>query len=210
MNNIIISNTCVGGFIYKYTNNEYDTPFIWCIVNDDDMLYCLNHYDEINFNNFKLVSIFSKDSDNRLFSGFSHINRNIYGINVDNKITIYFPHYYESNEKIILENGMSANGKDIKNYVINKYKDRISRINKKPLFILETDIKPINGDKPITDNVLNSFYNAYSKYDKILFTYDETLLNKYINTENIKVIYTSVTAVEDKAKLIINTYKDIL
>ena len=209
MNNIIISNTCLGAFIYKYTNTEYTTPFIWCIVNDNDMLYCLEHYNEINFNNYKLIKIFSKNSKNRLSSGFRNINRDIYGIRVDNKFNIYFPHYYESNEKMIIENGMSAKGENIGKYILEKYKDRFLRINNKtPLFILETDIK--HKDKPVKDKVLNMFYNAKSNYNKILLTYDESLLNKYKNTENITVVYTPVHAVEDKARLIIDKFKDTL
>lgn len=209
MNNLIISNTCLGGFIYKYTNTEYDNPFIWCIVNDNDMLYILENYDNINFNKFELIKIYSTETENRLYSGFSTANRDIYGIFIDNKITIYFPHYYKTNEKIINERGMAATGIDIENFIITKYKDRLSRINKSPLFILETDIKPLDINKPISDNVLNMFYNSKSKYNRILLTYDLDLLKKYKNTDNIQVLSSEVKTVEDKANFIINNVNNL-
>lgn len=205
MNNIIISNTCLGGFIYKYSNKEYDNPFIWCIVNDNDMLYILEHFDEINFDNYKLIKVYSKNTKNRLWRGFRYVDRNIYGISVDDKIVIYFPHYYKTNEKLINERGMAATGINIENYIITKYCERIKRTKtKKPLFILETDIKSKELNKPKTHNVLKMFYNAKTLYNKILLTYDKNLLNKYKNTDNTQVLYCKFDTVEDKAKFIID------
>lgn len=188
----IICNTCVGGRIYEYYKLQYTNPFIWNAINTPDFMLLVENYDNINFNNFELVY---KDD--------------IYQMNIDNLIIVTYPHYkYDENivTPIIKSDkfGTHMYSNSIDKYIIDRYVERLKRMNEAPTFIL---IKGTTFGKNIKclDNDIEYFINISSKYSKIVYTdkiYDSNIIN---NTQIINGKY-NINSV-DIAKTIINTVK---
>ena len=51
----IVCNNCGGADIYKLNKMEFNNPFIWCAIFADDMITLIKNWDNINFNNYKLI-----------------------------------------------------------------------------------------------------------------------------------------------------------
>jgi len=58
----IISNNCLGGFIYKdFLQIKYENPFIFSLMDYDDFLYLLENYETID----KIQIIGNLTADNK-------------------------------------------------------------------------------------------------------------------------------------------------
>lgn len=188
----IICNTCVGGRIYEQYKLQYTNPFIWNAIDTPDFMLLIKNYDNINFNNFKLI-----------------YEDDIYKINIDNLLTVTYPHYkYDKNINIPTirsdKFGTHMYSNNIDTYIIDKYKERLLRCNEMPTFIL---IKGTTFGKNIKclDDDIEYFININTKYNKIAYTdkiYDNNIINNTIIV-NGKCNINSV----DIAKTIINTVK---
>ena len=51
----LISNSCVGGFIYRdNVRCAYQTPFIWNLIDFESMYYLIKNFQDINFKNYDI------------------------------------------------------------------------------------------------------------------------------------------------------------
>lgn len=192
----IICNTCVGGRIYEYYKLQYTNPFIWNAINTPDFMLLVENYNKINFNNFKLIY---KDD--------------IYQINIDNLLTVTYPHYKYGKDittpTIKHERyGTRLYLDTIDQYIIEKYKTRLSRLlncKENPIFIL---IKGTTFGKNIKclDKDIEYFMNIKTPYKKIVYTDKLYNNNKVINNTYIVNGKFNINATEI-AKKIINTVK---
>lgn len=125
----IISNTCVGAWIYKkYLDKPYSNPFMWNVIDYDSMYNLIKNYNKINFNNIKIV----KDK----------IRNNTYAIIIDNLITVRYIHYRYDETKTVPEvKGVDIYYNKIDEYVKEKYLTRLKLIKENPIFIVGSIIK---------------------------------------------------------------------
>lgn len=84
-NKILIGNNCLVGFTYRdILKQEYQTPFIWSRIWNEDFIKFLEHYKEINFENFELKKVKQKINN----------NDNDFYILLDNLVKIFFKHNF--------------------------------------------------------------------------------------------------------------------
>lgn len=113
----IISNNCLGGYIYKYLlNTKYMNPFIWTLFkNPDDFIKLIENYNYINFENISI----SKDNE----------GLNDYYINIDDKFKINFVHiYFDDRFPNPLLYGENIYTNNPKCYIESKYIERLKRM----------------------------------------------------------------------------------
>lgn len=165
----LISNCCAGAFFYKNVLNEdFKNPFMWSGITASDFIYLIKNFKNIDFNNFKLEESFLHGV--RKFKSFK--------IRVNDGFDIHFPHYYEG------ENETKTNcdlfKKDIKKYVIEKYKHRLLKMTDEPLFIILDNKKDLSW----TETEIKEL-EKIKNYKIILFTDKQISLN----SNNIIVIH---------------------
>ena len=188
----IICNNCVGSRIYQYTNIKYNNQFIWSSIDINDFIYLINNYDNINFNNFKLLY-----EDNKYF------------IKIDNKILISYPHYkknLDNMEQIIVENeneeieDRTLYSPNIENYIISKYKERFKRNIEYPIFLII--------DYDYNEKIFEEINKNYTVY---IFTKKKNLVSKYNNIRYlINNSENELKRTGDIAKYILNKYEYII
>ncbi len=183
----IISNTCLGGFIYRDLNRQFDNPFIWNMWNNEIIYDFLINFSNINFNNFTINKTYSQKLEGRVSNVFKNTNRNIYSIIIDKKYEIYYPHFIEiENQFTPIKSKSSVYGIDllyynITEYLINLYTRRINRMKKyKPLFILDTIIEDDIVKKLIDYNfsfpiICGSKTIYFNNLNKIIYTYPKQM-----------------------------------
>lgn len=139
----LIGNNCLIGFTYRdILKQEYQTPFIWSRLWNDDLINLLQNYENINFNNYELKKTNPKLKD----------NDNDFYILLDNKVKIYFRHCFFSikhNEPKKFHANVYFN--KIWEYVFTKYIERTERMLKcteKPIVIIH-DCSPYYNLKDI-------------------------------------------------------------
>lgn len=155
----VISHNCVGARMYQQRNEEYGNPFMWCVIPPHDFSYLYSNYENINFNNFKLL----KTNDG-------------YKIVVDEKVNVYYPHYkYDPAAKtptVRQKDGIDIYYKDIEKYIVDKYTTRLQRMHNKPLFVITDREFVVNKKFNFTRNDLLQYIN---KNDCLIVTADKTL-----------------------------------
>lgn len=60
----LISNCCLGAFIYEIKNEEFNNPFMWAMTNTDSFIYLMEHYDTINWDNIDFDKFQRSDGKN--------------------------------------------------------------------------------------------------------------------------------------------------
>lgn len=109
---MIISNTCLAGYIYKSSNLKYNHPFIWCFMYLNDYIKLIENFQTINF-----LNITNCGTQNRnIVIGGKYEYRGQYFLEIDKTIKLLFRHYTNN----------SYNIKKIKEI----YMRRANRINK--------------------------------------------------------------------------------
>lgn len=127
----IISNNCTGGFIYQtILKSEFQNPFIWCRILPDDFIFLLKNKEKINFNNISLEKT-AKELEE---------NKPIFYINVDDKINLYYTHYWFNKryDKPYKENNEIKYNK-IWEYIVDKYFDRLKRMKEQKETVIVLD-----------------------------------------------------------------------
>ena len=119
----IIANNCIGGFIYKYSNQPYGNPFIWTALYGTSLETIIFNYDSINFNDVWLHDVNGK--------------RN-YNLVIDNKLDCKFwSHYkYDPTTEVPEKRGDSIYIKHVEDFILNTYRKRLQRMTMPPIFIL--------------------------------------------------------------------------
>lgn len=169
---LIISNLCYGGYFYKYMDQQYNNPFIWCRVFYDSMRYLMDNWEKIDFKNFEVK--------------LSKNPKNSYDVIVDGHVFINYPHYLldSSAEKIIYDTNYDKSMhnywigdirfKDMENYVYSQYLRRVERmlsINEKPVFLIRDDEKYMGyPSKTKMKDIIE-----FAKYKTLIFTDDPEL-----------------------------------
>lgn len=136
----------------------------------------IKEYKNLNFSNIRLVKY--KDTK-------------YYGINIDNKITVYYIHYLYADHELKRDNYLKeVKGKNIEEYIINSYNRRLARlnINEKPKFLFITNRQAhadILGKNEISEEwqeIINLLKE--NDYKGIVFTKFDTLKEN----ENVKIV----------------------
>ena len=172
----ILPNCCIVGDYCENKHIQYFTPFVWNTFFPDDIKILIKEYKNLNFSNIRLVKY--KDTK-------------YYGINIDNKITVYYIHYLYADHELKRDNYLKeVTGKNIEEYIINSYNRRLARldINEKPKFLFITnrqayaDILGKNETSEEWQEIINLLKE--NDYKGIVFTKFDTLKEN----ENVKVI----------------------
>ena len=175
----IISNNCVGGFLYNIKKEKYKNPFIWMRVTGESLKHLILDYDKIDFTNYELT----KDN-----------NWN-FSIIVDNYITIHYSHYKfdaKYNKPTKVDNCIRSN--KIWAYIIEKYEVRCKEMVEKPIFVIDA-WNGMYNDQPteFKEHSTREWLNELLTHD---FKYKTIIINPYsdltISKQNVYLIYDKV------------------
>ena len=176
----IIGNGCFSTFLTKdYLNHEYVNPFIWSLIEYEDMFNLIKNYDNINFNNFTV--------------NYNKQDNNYFIILDDYHIKIIYLHYkYDKNAKKYTIIGNDGFYCDMENFLKNRWLSHIEKMKTlKPIFC----IAQTNPNNIYTDEQLQNIKNINTSYDIIIINermgnteaarkiFNEFLKPKYIMTE---------------------------
>ncbi len=113
----LISGNCFGGHTYKYVLcKEYENPFIWTRLYNSDLIYLIEHFNELNFMNYSI-----EKTTQKLLQ---------FHVRIDNKINLYMKHYnfspkYDKPTKI----GADVYYNKIWEFINDIYLKRLSRMS---------------------------------------------------------------------------------
>lgn len=166
----IISNCCLGGFIYQdVLKVQFSNPFIWSWLNQDDVIYLIQNYDKINFNNYELST----------YNNLPLKDEVCFQLTIDDKIKIIYSHYKFIKNKDVLEIDRTRNmvyHNKIWEYVVAKYDERLKRMideNTPPVFLICDNRDGSGTFSKSQVEILSS-----SKYKVMFFScYDYSMLN---------------------------------
>lgn len=118
-------------------NVPYNNPFMWCAMRYDDIAAIIRNWGNINWDNIDLNPANLLPVEYKLFDVS---RRKSYYISVDNKFNICYVHYRQSttHSKPCVQ-GVDVYYNKIWEYVVDKYRDRVSRMqlnNERPVFYL--------------------------------------------------------------------------
>lgn len=113
----IITNNCLGGFIYKdILKEEYQNPFIWTLFDPDEYIDFIDNFDTINFDNYELIK-----EGNGLSNNFQLL--------IDCKYHLKFIHYnFEASADTPYIKGVDVYYNRIWEYIVEKYITRLKRM----------------------------------------------------------------------------------
>ena len=153
----IISHNCVGSMIYKEKGLRYENPFMWCVIPPDDFRYLYEHYDDIDFRRISL----EKDGK-------------FYKIVIDGKVSVYYVHYkYSKNAtEPRVQNGMDLVYSGIEDYISDKYRSRLARMEGRPLFIVTDREYLVNKQWNFSKEDIERYVG---KDDCLVAVYDRTI-----------------------------------
>ncbi|MBO7693347.1 MAG: DUF1919 domain-containing protein [Methanobrevibacter sp.] len=177
----IISNNCLGGFIYKdILCQKYTNPFIWCKIKEQYFISLLENLYNINFNNFEL-----KKNGSKLTDGFH--------ISIENKIILNYTHFHFDKrcDKPKVK-GISVYYNKIWEYIVDKYKKRLNRFNlSDDICIALEDYPqcPYNVNKIINIAIKNNWKIIVITRQKIDIKYDKLLVLYHFTDTNRPKIY---------------------
>lgn len=184
----IISNRCLGGFIYTEVLKEpFGNPFIWTRLECQYLLYLINNYENINFKNYTIVK-----QTNEL-SKFNTV--------IDGKIVCQNNHmWFSAKDNIPRKEKNNVYYNKIWEYIANNYDKRLDRMiksNEKPIIVLDDVFK--GYDKIIKACKLK-------KYRLLIFT--NTL--KAIKTKDLYIINYKIKNLTTNKQFAIQYKKEIL
>lgn len=141
MSDTFLGNSCVSGWVYHYLNRQYNNPFIWhLILDDNDFINVCK-----NFNHYMSQTPIFVDDDTKNGRYLKHHNiSKTYPILRLDDVNFHFIHHTDKN--IVLEN-------------FNKRKSRLSK---------DTKIISVAWDKEFKDN--ESLINFKNLPNSILAT----------------------------------------
>lgn len=158
-----VSNSCVGANIMKYELNiPYCNPFCWNLIDFDSFYTLINEWDNIDFDNIKLIKFDGKD---------------ICGILIDEKVLVRYVHYHRSQKDLaIRKDGVEVYFNNIEEYVISSYRKRLERMkerNEEPIFVIGSSWW--HGE--FTSEQIDKFLSIDTKY-KMVFVGNERNVSK--------------------------------
>jgi len=109
----IIANSCIGGYIYRDINQQFNNPFMWSLMKCNDMEQLILNYTKVNWANFKLIL-----TPNQYFI-----------VRVDDCFNIHYTHYILAyGHKMTKLNDADVLDERIYEYVCQKYMTRLRRM----------------------------------------------------------------------------------
>jgi len=170
---LIIGNNCGAAEIYKTLNISYNHPFMWSLLFPRDMFILIEQFNHINYGHIKPVLLTQDIANSNSYPLDGILSPNmISGLTIDNKCTVYYPHYiYSASHHEPLVDGINVYYNKNYEYAFFKYMCRIKRMiccNEPPKFFIiayeqhgwtkqcVSDLIHLNTDYPIlciTDNM---------------------------------------------------------
>lgn len=125
----VICNNCVGARVYQQLGLQFANPFMWADIPNEEYIYLINHFDEINFENISLIK------------------KDFFYLTIDGKVTLRYIHHFQNDsyEKPTVVGGTDLYYKDMGNYIVDCYKKRLKRMTDPPIFIISET--PAKSDK---------------------------------------------------------------
>lgn len=175
---VVGSNCCAGNFYHNYLNTPFYSPFIWCVVPYDSIFNIMTHWTTIDWNDIKITPNPTRDLTFTL-----HIN---------NIAALHYVHYFWSAKYTKpYAKGASIFYKNIHEYIINKYEERVNRMLTNgsidnPIFIIHEEqySNETNGD------MIPKIMAYESPYKRIVITHTIDLSNR-LSTKNCLYIFDS-------------------
>ena len=159
LNNVIITNNCVGGFIYRQLGQPNQHPFIWNTITYENFNILLDEYDNIDFAKFEVEPTI-------LTNGLITVD-DIFGVFIDNKkLCVKYIHHHQKDDCETLKvKGIDLFYCDMKSYVADIYQRRVNRFvsseRKEPIFVF-------TKSKYYTDEEFYKIVYKPTKYRKIV------------------------------------------
>lgn len=176
----IVSNNCVGAWLYKLNKIEFNNPFIWSSMSTDEFISLVKSYNSIDFNNV----IFSLEY-------FEKNSKQTVCVTLNKDIKIHYIHYV-LDEKVTSPSFKSENNEvdvlycDILNYAKKKYFERIKNINKNPIFVYSFNYQYAWINENEYKDRLSKIYEL-SKFQKIYVICNKCKLSdEYLNKQSNK------------------------
>ena len=182
---MIITNNCLGGYIYKYNKLQYDNPFIWTRLYIMSFANLINYYDKTNFEDFEILL-----NDDLIDTHKPYIREHQCSISLKNNIRILYNHikYDACAITPIVKRFNEFTGDIFCRYtykcVFDTYVRRLQRFdkNEKPLFVFMHDAPQFDDSGVLT--LLNTVEN--NSYKMIFFTEDEKY--RYLKLNNTLIV----------------------
>lgn len=193
----IVCNNCGGADIYNLNKMEFNNPFIWCAIFADDMIMLIKNWNNINFNNYKLIRLSETIAKENNYDRF---NPTITGILLDDKIKIFYTHYLYGNYSKPTKIGADIIYNKNYEYTYKKFETRLKRMidnNEAPIFLIFTYKR--HG---WTQDKVEKLLTIDSKYKIILVT-DMNIINA---KNNFKII--RINNLDQQFKLPLNAIKN--
>lgn len=126
LNKAIICNNCLGARFYKEHEYEFNNPFMWNCIELNEFIKLIK-----NLNNI--------DMSKPIFSLVKTETRHYVNAVIGDNINFNFIHYlYDEKQNEPIKIGADIIYKDILEYVKTKYFERLSRMPKDKIFIVNT------------------------------------------------------------------------
>lgn len=161
---IYLGNNCISTRMYEKLNIQFNNPFCWGRFTYTDFKKIIMEWNDINFN---IIDI-SKLNDSHLI--------------VDNKIDFYYQHYkYDEKYNIPTKKDIDIYYNKIYSYIFDKYFERLKRMDKQDSITYILHQQQLSDKYQISNEDCLDFIQMQTNQQKILVTYDKTLLayNKY-------------------------------
>ena len=199
----IISNNCVSAFLYYDLNEQYAHPFMWSTFTPYNFDKFIDTFHTLNYENIDIVdTLLEKAYHTERWNG-------TYSIIIDKTICVnYTHHFFNAKYDTPYKDGVNIFYKDMKEYLIQKYKTRLKLwkpMDDEPIFIL---CKTIFYEK---DEFYNIAYKETTNKKIVLLPYSYSINMERVPKNTFIVKLPDSINVEPKySKYLLDNYKDLL
>lgn len=138
---------------------------MWCVIKADSFYNLILNYDKIDFSNFEISKSNFNGTSNKL---------DIFKIIVDNLIEAhYIHHHFHKDYSKVYVKDIDVFYNKIWEYIVEKYEERIKRINDKPTFLILGETTNSGFNLETEEKILK----IKTPYKIILITKYKQLLN---------------------------------
>lgn len=197
----IVGNNCTTAQVYRRFGIQFDNPFMWTQIQYPSFAALVSNFSSINFNNIEVYR-------HRITDQGWFLLRDSYVLNIDGKVDVNYVHYKDigtvigsQKNDLLLENP--------KEYIIQKYKERLERWKKdETVFVLSA----INSDK-YTDEQLDHISEITTQRLVILArqtVHPKSELVEYIHSKHENAVSTidSATEIIKRSRFLRSRVKD--
>ena len=147
----IVSNNCLGGYAFNILEMQHQNPFAFCTIFDDDFIYIMEHFNEINWSNIEILPVTREHLDSLRHQEAWHIisrfkdhkfsnSRRFFYVRVDDKVNIHMVHVYERDGIVGCKKyRTSVATDDARTYIYNQWMRRLERMTEKPTYVVFPD-----------------------------------------------------------------------